>query len=353
MENDMERRIPHCLLAAAALCIAATTTTHAAFAEVSPDPQSVVTKLRALYADTRKDCGYAKSAPAFLCSGVIIRATGVSNGSFHVWDPSDKDVKRNAISASWTRVDAPISSIWKYNQGIIFSPVLETSAGKEKLNIRCATPIDGATDSREQGGCGAHPQFPTESGPCQSQGIRTGAQWLALRNVQPASNLRACLFDVSDDNNTDSAVVFNEVIALMKSTSSQYNELVLQGWARDQAASRPIMAFFYVKGSAEGLASARFNQRDYWLQAGQFVPVVQVTLATATSGVQFGYAAGDQSPGICAASGVPRLSAIAEAAPLQVEMRTVGGVVIRPQEGAEVAAAVCLQAMQEARLARR
>src|SRR4051812_22209021 len=50
--------------------------------------------------------------------------------------------------------------------------------------------------------------------------------------------------------------------------------------------------------------------------------------------------------------GLPPLAAIAEAAALHVEVRVMGGVIVRPEEGTEIAAAPLLQCSQEGPVAR-
>jgi hypothetical protein len=54
------------------------------------DGPTVAAQLTAAYFDTRENCG-TLSTPAFLCSGVLFRATNQSAGH-HAWNPKPGDI---------------------------------------------------------------------------------------------------------------------------------------------------------------------------------------------------------------------------------------------------------------------
>src|SRR5690349_4931816 len=60
-----------------------------------------------LYMNTAKDCG-ASDRPAFLCTGIIIRAA-TSGATWNSWDISPADAKSNGVSFSFLRKDIPFS----------------------------------------------------------------------------------------------------------------------------------------------------------------------------------------------------------------------------------------------------
>lgn len=241
--------------------------------------------------DERISCGGHGGTPAFMCSGIILRGTAISNGSFHTWDPSPKDQTRGAISASWLRGDAPFSNIWAYPKGIIFFPNEYLPAGTDKIYVMCTFPYDGATDLRP-GGCGPHPHNPVKSVPCQSQGISTAAQWYALWQTQKDNH--QCGFDVSSGT-PNSADIFMQIPQLMSMLNrDSYNEIEFKAWSPGQASRRPIEAFFYLAGMAGGLSGAQFDQRDFYQQSGIVVPIIRMTLPVRGRGEKFEYLPSDQ-----------------------------------------------------------
>lgn len=72
------------------------------------------------------------------------------------------------------RADSTFSRLaYAYVNGLIFKPYMSAGSDKLQPEVLCVFPIDAWTDGRANHGCGAHNQYPTESGPCQSQGITT------------------------------------------------------------------------------------------------------------------------------------------------------------------------------------
>ena len=99
------------------------------------------------YQDTRENCGKA-SSPAFLCNGVIFRAT-IPSDDYNSWDPSPASVKSGGTSFSYLRKDAKFSRLVRYeNNGYVLFPIQELPTGKSAYNVLCSFPMDGGTDSR-------------------------------------------------------------------------------------------------------------------------------------------------------------------------------------------------------------
>jgi hypothetical protein len=134
--------------------------------------------LTSQYNDTRSQCS-SSTSPAFLCNGVIFRATVPSN-DYNSWDPSPASVKSGGTSFSYIRKDAKFSRLVRYeNNGYILFPVLNMPKDKSTYNVLCSFPMDGGTDSRIDKGCGTSP-VATDSGKgaeCYSQKVVTGQQW--------------------------------------------------------------------------------------------------------------------------------------------------------------------------------
>jgi hypothetical protein len=138
-----------------------------------------------LYYDTGKDCG-GNTAPAFLCSGIIIRETArpVAGQSYYFWQPSPSSLHEGAVSFSYIRHDARFDK-FKSNgsHGYTLYPLLgkyrySGSDRKIKLDVLCSFPLDGWTDYRQNEGCGPDTTYLKQSSPCQGQGITTAQQWL-------------------------------------------------------------------------------------------------------------------------------------------------------------------------------
>ncbi len=153
-------------------------------------------------------CRNNPSAPAFLCSGVMLRATQHST-QFHFWNPNPTST---GVSFSYLRADAKFSKlVFGYHNGFILYPYFFKPVGKIEPEILCFFPVDGATTPRADQGCGQSPGI-VSSRPCQSQGINTAAQYIAHYNQQTNKYGHLCGFDVSDDLNQAATTAFNEAI---------------------------------------------------------------------------------------------------------------------------------------------
>ncbi|MGF6396749.1 hypothetical protein ABH905_000415 [Pseudomonas frederiksbergensis] len=101
------------------------------------------------YRNKANMCGNNPSAPAFLCSGVLLRATQHST-QFHFWNPNPA---ATGVSFSYLRADAKFNKlVFGYNNGFIFYPIFFSPVDKMDPEILCFFPVDGATNSREQQG---------------------------------------------------------------------------------------------------------------------------------------------------------------------------------------------------------
>jgi hypothetical protein len=255
-----------------------------------------------LYHDTAHDCGGA-TRPAFLCSGIIIRATKPGAG-YYSWQPSPNSVKSGGVSFSYIRADSKFDSfVHGEANGFTLYPVLgdlRAPAAKKDLDVLCAFPIDGWTDYRADAGCGADQTFPKQSVACQSQGIQTADQWIAHYKAAPSQPYYyECGFDVSDHSKNATAEAFYQNLQAMKLLGStsfhQQNELRVATWPTTWAKELPIQSFWYV-GGGQALANAQKDQKDYYNVAKEFVPIIQMTVPTSpTQDFDFHFNAKDQA----------------------------------------------------------
>jgi hypothetical protein len=256
------------------------------------------------YANKATDCG-GSSTPAFLCSGVLLRGTDVFSTSYHAWDPSPSSVTSGGVSFSYLRGDSVfINLAYNYNNGFIFFPYFKAPEGtgiNTDIDIMCSFPIDAATANRSDKGCGASSSYPTQSGPCQDQGITTADQWYSHYLQGGRSHTYQCGFTTSDTSSYDTADGFYQTLLSMAKISSEsfnmQNELRLATWPQGMQNSLPIEAFFYFRGSSTGLDSAKKNQQDFYNSTTNniWVPVIEITLpSTPTAATTFFFNTEDQ-----------------------------------------------------------
>lgn len=252
----------------------------------------VVAQIRQWYNDLRDDCGSA-TAPAFVCTGVMLRATE-TNAAFLPWNPNPSST---GVSFSWIRKDTNFSNlVYTYGNGFIFYPKALGIAGSPVIDVRCAFPHDGGTNDRPTlSGCGPSTPYPQASAPCDGQSIRTASAWIAHFNKQANKYTGQCGWSMVSASSADR---FKQFILARQSMSAStwavQNELRMAKWAQNAAV--PISAFFYMPSKQGALANARNDQQRYKKTFGKFVPVVSLTLPSSAQGTaSFAYNESDQA----------------------------------------------------------
>jgi len=259
------------------------------------------------YYNTTAPCDKADDKAAYLCTGIIFRGTRPGEAK-HVWWPEDKSISTSSVSHggvsfSYMRSDIPTpSGAYWYPNGYTLYPQLgkyAAPASKIKLDVLCAYPMDGSTDSRANAGCGTRPDFAISSKACDEQGIKTAAQWM---NKYPTPN-KAIICGFNMKSQTKAA--FEPVLEIMRTRGKEsgpgmpsYDELRIKTWPANDATSKvfPIESFFYAAGNATGLKNARGDQADFYHSTGQFVPIIKITFPTTRSGkFDFTYEPADQN----------------------------------------------------------
>lgn len=275
--------------------------------------ETAVAQLSGWYGKRVENCG-SLTRPAFLCSGVTLRATD-TQPSFRPWDPSPDAIAKGGISAAWFRSDMNVPDTTLPN-GFILFPQSEAPAGTTQIEVLCAFPFDGDTWSRRTlQGCGPHPTNTDRSRPCQDLGITTAEQWLA-NNDTPGHTRHShqCGWDVRigspatadrfmQNSRARAALPWN----LWRFTS----ELILRTWANDMGASLPIHSFFYRAGNAQGLENAKNDQIRYFNLYGKALPVVRLTMPTSQGGTaQFAYDSGEQAVSLTDWKVTPQITSV-------------------------------------------
>lgn len=257
--------------------------------------QQVQESLQDTYNSTATECN--SSSPAFNCSGITFRGTDHSS-SYFAWNPSPASVTSGGVSFSYLRKDSKYDHLaYSYNNGFIIYPDNNKPDDKIALDVLCSFPIDAATDSRSDAGCGSYANQP-QGIQCQLQGITTAEGWYDHYVKYNRSHTEQCGFGLTTDYG-NVADAFYQTIKSMSLISSEsftdQNELRLATWSQDIPKELPIEAFFYT--NAVGKADAQADQQDFYNQTeGMFVPVIKLTLpATTGDDATFEYIAADQS----------------------------------------------------------
>lgn len=261
----------------------------------------VATQLKAWYDDTRSDCG-GTGQPAFLCTGVMMRATE-TNPAFYPWDPSPISITKGGVSFSWLRRDHTFAGlVFGYQNGYFFYPTFDIPQGKNQgIKILCAYPVDAGTSYYRPTaqGCGPHTTDPVNSRPCLEQGIDTAQKWLA-KYANSVSTINQCGWNVRQGAG-NTAAWFKAALDSHQGLPERgawrtHNEMMLSTWQTGTGATLPIRSFFYIAGNTQALFNARNDQVRYYAAYGQAIPIIRLTLpGSKTQGATFTYAEADQA----------------------------------------------------------
>ncbi|MUL01801.1 halovibrin HvnA [Aliivibrio fischeri] len=238
------------------------------------------------YNQSDSSCG-GDGSPSFLCTGVMLHGSQPTND--HVWNPTKAEKKSDGVSFSYLRHDSKYSELaYRFDSGYIVYQIFGSPSDKIDLEYNCFFPVDGSTDGREFAGCGAHENYPSESGSCESQGIHTAYEWKEhYKSTSGSKSEHQCSFDVRDGSSSTS-YNFAQGLAAMKLISDEsmhiQNEVRASLWQDDIGDELPIQAFFYLEGSKSvGLKEAKSYQEDYYKTTGIAIPVIKLTLPNKSS----------------------------------------------------------------------
>lgn len=248
------------------------------------------------YYNEAKNCG-SENKPAFLCSGVLLRATATSD-HYHSWDPSPQSQTSGGVSFSYLRKDAKFTRLaYGYKNGMIFYPHNKAPSDKYQIEVLCSFPVDADTVNRNNKGCGYHASYPDSSRSCRTMGIRTAHDWYQhYKSTGHNPHQHQCGFDMQESASENGHYFYQSIQArdlMGNAFLTIQNELRLASWSPGISGALPLQAFFYIDG---GLKNAQHDQRDFYQQSGQVVPVIRLTLPTSlSSDAKFNYREADQA----------------------------------------------------------
>ncbi|WP_407315152.1 halovibrin HvnA [Pseudomonas sp. nanlin1] len=252
-----------------------------------------------LYQSTAQSCA---DAPAFACSGILLRTTRPSP-HYHTWNNSPNSRKKGGVAFSYLRADARISGLAEdARSGYTLKPVQQRATGELAYQVLCAYPTDGDSWTRDEAGCGDNSQTDTIEQRCHQQGIDTAEQWIAHYQATPGPENKKyfaqCAFDVAKTQGEAAVVAFNEALRamnLLPNPPFPWNEIILQTWDESRSSDLPVQSFFHISGLYGGLQQAQHDQRDWYETTGKFVPIIEITLPQGEQDAEFRYRADDQA----------------------------------------------------------
>lgn len=258
--------------------------------------EQVAAELNRRYHSFAQDCD-SPSAPAFLCSGVLLRATTVPQQTdLRPWNPVLPN--NYGVSFSYLRQDSLFPSLATGGvNGFIFHPILGMPPGKLKIPVLCIFPTKAQTELRSEGGCGPHRDFPTQSRMCHQQGLTTANQWLThFRSNTAAPYAHQCGFGTLESYGHYATENFNAALLAHRNITPQFNEVRLETWEKDIAGQLPVEAFFYLEGSNGGPRARRDQLTFMTISGGQVKPVVRLKLPNSSAEqMPFSYFPADQA----------------------------------------------------------
>ncbi|WP_148046505.1 hypothetical protein [Pseudomonas vranovensis] len=276
-----------------------------AFAEIGPRTAAA---MQAAYEDSRQDCD---GEPAYACSGIMLRVTSPSS-QYYTWNNSPKAVAKRGVSFSYLRADAPISALAESaRSGYTLAPIKLRPAGSMSYKPLCAYPTDGDSWERDKSGCGDNKRTPqVKENLCDRLGIHTAEQWISHYRTSSDPQVierwsgnpdyryaAQCSFDIRRTAGVAAAENFYQalrVMQLMEDRPFAWNEIIILTWDEQRFRELPIQSFFYLEGSPGGLEDAQRVQRDWYQEAGTFVPVIQISLPWAEQPARFVFNPEDQ-----------------------------------------------------------
>lgn len=276
-------------------CVLTLATVGGALADIGHDTADA---MQAYYQATPRSCG---QAPAFLCSGILLRTTRPSP-AYHTWNHSPNSREKGGVAFSYLRADARISHLAEgASSGYTLVPRRHRAEGTLPYSVLCAYPTDGDSWTRDAAGCGDNNQTEAAEQWCHEQGVVTAEDWIARYRATPGPEAQRyfaqCAFDVRRARGPQAAEAFHEslrVMALMADRPFPWNEVMVRAWDEAKSGDLPIQSFFHIAGQWGGLDNAQFDQRDWYATTGKFVPIIQITLPKGVIEAQFAYRPEDQ-----------------------------------------------------------
>jgi hypothetical protein len=251
------------------------------------DGVDVSRNLNDRYADVTQEC--SGSAPAYYCSGVMIR--GTQNGNFDPWNPSAAAGNLGGVSFSYLRQDAYVKDVYR-NSGFVLLPQQEAISKNQALEYLCVYPYDAwtALPDRPDAGCGFQPMAVNpDLSTCSQVNATTEAGWNSFTSTLGKQQEQCSL-------STQDPVQFMTSLKVRANRPSNmpdaWNEVLVKTWDQNIPERLPMQAFFYK--NASGLTEAKAYQQKYFTKTGGWLPIVKLDL-TRLKDLPFSYAPTDQA----------------------------------------------------------
>ncbi|HIF9171101.1 TPA: hypothetical protein ACX6RT_003728 [Photobacterium damselae] len=249
--------------------------------------ENIAKKINDRYLSSVSDCG-GQNQGAYKCSGVIFRAYDANDEDQWPWTAPTDD----SMSFSYLRADITNSVFINLNYGTIVIPEIEIQSPIQNLNYRCAFPVNGYTNARDDNGCGQY-DYIEGTQQCQSQGIFTGPYWYSIY----ANTDYVCGFDLTNQWDNSSADAFMAMLDASRFYMQSYfmslnNEIIADPWSNnpEQMANLPIEAFF-IKKEKDGdfdykaIRKAQQSQEIYYRDTIKWIPIITMIESDAPKNV--------------------------------------------------------------------
>ncbi|EHJ9985309.1 hypothetical protein KB976_004447 [Vibrio parahaemolyticus] len=218
--------------------------------------------------------------PAYYCSGVLIRATGSSDG-YYPWNPSPNATELGSVSFSYLRNDIKINDLWG-NNGYIFKSQSDAISENTAINYRCSYPYEAVTANRGQNGCGEL-NIDEQENNCYLLGVQSLYSWSEFI-IQKNSHISSaqCSFDATNALEFILSLKAHDVgrfdldDSIITGFGVLYNEILLEVWEQNQPV--PLEAFWYMSGDEDALNNALYDRERYLEVTGNYVEIVELDL---------------------------------------------------------------------------
>ncbi|WP_334470398.1 hypothetical protein [Arsenophonus sp. PmNCSU2021_1] len=259
--------------------------------------------MQKLYKDEAKSCGKSRS-PAYQCSGLLIHGLKLDEQE-SPWSHRPID-ENKSVAFSYLRTDHKFSSpvYYHYDSGIVFYPLDNLPAGKEKYSVLCAYPMDGRTDDRKDHnmGCGPYSYsllsseskreienitYENNSGNCLDYHLDTVNKWVDFHKKRKYLDklrlltLYTCSYPMVDSKtNTASFNLLSGIRRYLEKNNQKLhywnNELLISAWDSKYPEKLPVMAIFYTKENTASLNAALLYQRAFFDRINKIIPIVGI-----------------------------------------------------------------------------
>lgn len=245
--------------------------------------KALVAELKARYESTVLHCG---EAPAYTCSGIMIRGTRQNLPSGQGgWEPYP--VGRTLdTSFTYLRQDIRAARLaWDYSNGFIINP-------PEELSVNCFFPLDGVSDERSDKGCGASIEHPARYSVCDivhapyspitfpvaADYLKlvdwVAGLWVAQDVADHAEPALRCAYRLTDAYATRRFEAGLRAAVMASRTTDKPNDMKVQTWNPGYDPRLPVAAFFYVNEKGEPFA--RRDREKYLALTKIRVPLIKV-----------------------------------------------------------------------------